>query len=104
MKIAFSFSLFAILLLATSAQSLPPSYHVDVRCEQKRFDVKRSGSESTESAEEKWGYGITITNHSFKDVPDLQVEYLIFSRHERFGSKSGETKPERTAGKNSLGT
>ena len=69
----------------------------------KRFEVKRSASESTESAEENWGYLVTITNHSFKEIPDLRVDYIVFSKHERFGSKSGEPKPERTTGSKTLG-
>lgn len=104
MKTAFLFSALGILLIAPSAQTLTPNYRVEVKSEQKRFDVKRSGSESTEVAEEKWGYAITITNTSFKDIPELQVDYLVFSKHEKFGSKSGETRPQRTSGKKSLGT
>ena len=104
MKTPFVISALAVLLLAPAAQTLTPSYHVEVKCEQKRFDVKRTGSESTETAEEKWGYAVTIANRSFKDIPDLQVDYLVFSKHEKFGSKSAEPKPQRTAGKKSLGT
>jgi hypothetical protein len=103
MKLTLPLTTLAVLLAAISAQP-QTSYHVEIKCEQKRFDVKRSGSESTEVAEEKWGYSVTIANHSFKEVPDLQLEYLVFAKHEKFGSKSGETRPERTSGKKSLGT
>lgn len=103
MKTVSRLSALAVLLTASTAQPLTQNYQVDVKCEQKRFEVKRTGSESTEAAEEKWGYAITVTNHSFKDIPDLQVEYLMFSRQESFGSKAGAAKPERTSGKKSLG-
>lgn len=93
-----------MLLLAPAAQTLGPAYHVEVKCNQKRFDVKRSGDESTESAEESWGYAVTIRNTSFKDIPDLQVDYVVFSKHEKFGSKSGDVHSERATGKKSLGT
>ena len=94
---------FAVFLFAASALSAAPDYHVDVKCEQKRFDVKRSASQSTESAEESWGYVVTIANHSFKDIPDLRVEYVVFSKHQRFGSKSDEPKPERRSESKALG-
>lgn len=93
-----------LLALALPARTAGSSYHVEIKTELKRLDVKRSTSESTETAEEQWGYVVTITNHSFKDIPDLRVEYLEFSKHERFGSKSGAAKDERTSGSKSLGS
>jgi hypothetical protein len=94
-------SLLLIFVLPARAAAL--TYQVEVKCELKRFEVKRSASESTESAEENWGYLVTIANHSFKEIPDLRVDYIVFSKHERFGSKSGEPKPERTTGSKTLG-
>ena len=92
----------SLVLLATSAQSLNSPYHVDVKCELKRLDVKRSASQSTETAEEKWAYTVEITNHSFKEIPDLRADYIIFSKHEKFGSLEKQ-KAERLKGSKSLG-
>lgn len=92
----------ALVLFATSAQCLNSPYHVDVKCELKRLEVKRSASESTEKAEEKWGYAIEISNHSFKEIPDLRAEYIIFTKHEKFGSLE-KVKAERLKGSKSLG-
>ena len=92
-----------LLSLALPARTATSSYRVEIRTELKRLDVKRSTSESTETAEEQWGYVVTVTNHSFKDIPDLRVDYVEFSRHEHFGSKSGAAKDERTSGSKALG-
>ena len=76
---------------------------MEVKCELKRLDVKRTASQSTEIAEEKWAYTVEITNHSFKDIPDLRADYLIFSKHEKFGSLE-QGKGERLKGSKALGT
>ncbi len=102
MKILFPLTRLSLFLFAASVLTAASDYHVEVKCEQKRFDVKRSASQSTESAEESWGYVVTITNHSFKDIPDLRVEYVVFSQHQRFGS-TAEPKPERNTGSKTLG-
>ena len=104
-KALFSFPHLALLLfiLALPSQAAASACQVEVKCEQKRFEVKRSTSDSTETAEEHWGYLVTITNHSFKEMPDLRVEYIVFARHEKSGSTS-EVKSDRTSGNKALGT
>ncbi|HEY3663152.1 MAG TPA: hypothetical protein VGL24_08375 [Chthoniobacterales bacterium] len=102
MKILFPLSVVSILLFALPKVSAGPTFQVEVKFEPKRADVKRSASSSTEEAEESWVYQVTITNHSFKDIPDLRVDYIVLSKHERFGSKI-EPKLERTKGSKTLG-
>lgn len=102
MKIKFPFSAVSLVLLFLPALSAAPTFQVEVKCEPKRAEVKRSASSSTEEAEESWLYFVTITNHSFKEIPDLRVEYIVFSKHEKFGSKV-QAKPERTTGNKTLG-
>ena len=103
MKHLFPLTGISLLLFAATALPAASTYQVEVKCEPKRFDVKRDVSQSTEIAEESWGYQVTIASHSFQEIPDLRVEYRIFSKHQRFGSKSAEPKPERTSGSKTLG-
>lgn len=93
-----------LLLFILPARAAAPSYQVEVKCELKRLEVKRSVSKTTESADENWGYLVTITNHSFKEIPDLRADYVLFSKHERFGSDSGEVDSKRTPGSKVLGS
>ncbi len=93
-----------LLLFILPARAAAPTYQVEVKCELKRFEVKRSVSKNTETAEENWVYLVTITNHSFKEIPDLRVDYVVFSKHEKFGSDSGEVDPARTTGSKALGS
>lgn len=102
MKSPFPIGTLALVLFAASAQSLSSPYHVEVKCELKRLEVKRTASESTETAEEKRGYAVEISNHSFKEIPDLHAEYIIFSKHEQFGSLD-QAKLERQQGSKALG-
>ena len=98
MKILFPLRSLGLLLIVATALGASPTYEVEVKCEPKRFDVKRRGSKTTESAEESWGYLVTVTNHSFKEIPNLRVEYVVFYEHQQFGSKSDKPKPERRSG------
>lgn len=102
MKILFSLTGVVLLLFALPALPAAPTFQVEVKCEPKRAEVKRSASQSTEEAVENWVYLVTITSHSFKEIPELRVDYVVFSRHERFGSKS-EAKPQRTTGSKTVG-
>ncbi len=92
-----------LLLLVVPTLLAAPGYQVEVKFEQKRFDVKRAASQSTEISEESWGYVVTVSNHSFKEIPDLRVDYVVFSKHQRFGSAVAEPKAERTTGSKALG-
>jgi len=102
MKRPFSIAGLALILFAASALSLGSPYHIEMKCELKRLEVKRNASQSTETAEEKWGYTGDITNHSFKEIPDLRADYIIFSKHEKFGS-TADAKALQQKGSKSLG-
>lgn len=102
MKILFPLTSAGLLLLARPIITAAPTFQVEVKCEPKRAEVKRSASTSTEEAAENWVYLVTITSHSFKEIPGLRVDYVVFSKHERFGSKS-EAKAARTTGSKTLG-
>ncbi len=103
MKILFPLTSVGLLLIALATLSAAPTFQVEVKCEPKRAEVKRSASRSTEEVVENWDYLVTITSHSFKEIPDLRVDYIVFSKHERFGSKS-EAKAKRTTGSKTLGS
>ena len=34
---------------------------------------------------QKWSYQVTMENHSFKDVADLEIKYVVFSRQDKAG-------------------
>jgi hypothetical protein len=103
MKILFPLTSVGLLLFALSTLSAAPTFEVEVKCEPRRAEVKRTVSTSTEEAAESWDYFVTITSHSFKEIPNLRVDYVVFSKHERFGSKS-EAKAKRTSGSKTLGS
>jgi hypothetical protein len=102
LKTRFLLASLGLLLFALPAIAAAPTFQVEVKCEPKRAEVKRSASDSTEEAAENWDYLVTITSHSFKEIPDLRVDYVVFSKHERFGSKI-EGKAKRTTGSKTLG-
>ncbi|CAN5530594.1 hypothetical protein BH20VER3_BH20VER3_02810 [soil metagenome] len=103
MKILFPLSSVTLLLFALPALAAPPVFHVEIKCEPKRAEVKRNYSQSTEEAEENWVYRVTILSHTFREIPDLKVDYVAFSSHERSGSKAAP-KAVRTTGSKALGS
>lgn len=104
MKLLVPLTALTLLLFLPTAWPAAPSYHVEIKCELKRLDVKRNASESTEKTEESWAYRVTISNHSFKAIPDLRVEYLVFTSRQRFGSTDGAKETKPTSGDKTLGT
>lgn len=105
MKILFPLSVVTLLLLPFLLPDLSAAstFQVEVKCEPKRAEVSRSASTSTEEATETWFYLITLTSRTFKEIPDVRVEYILFAKHERFGSKA-EPKLERKSGSKTLGS
>jgi hypothetical protein len=49
-----------------------------VTTNKKRFEVERTGTNSTSFTKEKWGYTITMENKSFQALSGLNVEYRQF--------------------------
>ncbi len=104
MKILFPLSAITLFLSSSLVPDLGAAspFQVEVKCEPRRAEVSRSASTSTEEATETWFYLITLTSRTFQDIPDVRVEYILFSKHERFGSKA-EPKLERKSGSKTLG-
>jgi hypothetical protein len=55
---------------------------------------KESGDETKKS--EQWGYTVTIENQGFKALSNLQVKYIIYSKHEQLGIKGPPRKATKT--------
>ena len=59
----------------------------------KQSGVQPQGGGTRHHTQEQWGYDVTIENKSFKQLDGLELRYVIFSKHEKFGSKDpAETK------------
>jgi uncharacterized protein affecting Mg2+/Co2+ transport len=50
----------------------------NILAERKRFDFGRSGTNSSVTTKEKWGYKVTIENKAFAPVSGLEVQYRQF--------------------------
>ena len=48
---------------------------------------KRQADGSATDAKEHWLYDVTIENKTFKELRDLEVNYIVFFTQEKFGSK-----------------
>ncbi len=103
MKIRFRGLALSLFFLAISVAAAPSPVRVEVKCEPKRLEVKRNYSESTEEAKEDWAYRVTILSHTFREIPDLRVEYIVFWSQERSGAKA-DAKAKRTVGSKALGS
>ncbi|MDQ6656178.1 MAG: hypothetical protein M3Y80_10235 [Verrucomicrobiota bacterium] len=91
-----------LLGLVPLAQSDEP-YRVGITAQKKRLEVQRTQTDSKEKVAEKWGYAITIANQAFKDIPDVQVDYMIFYRTEAAGRAENATRDKRSSGSKNAG-
>ncbi len=94
----------AALLFAVTPLAHPgENYRVGITCQKKRLEVERSRLDTKRQTEEKWGYAVTIANQSFKDVPDVQVDYIIFYKAETPGRVENATRDKRSSGTRTVG-
>ena len=87
------------ILLLLSVLCLPPCAclagdgDLDFSCIAKRVDEKTSKSGTTENAitidTEDWKYVVTLTNNTFKDMGNLEVRYVVFSKLQELGTVAG---------------
>ena len=85
--------LLALLLAAgLSAQAQAPSYSFDFKAEKKKLEGKRTATLEHQTSVEKWCYTVTVQNHSFKDVPNVDIKYIIYYKKEGEGSKVAKEK------------
>ena len=72
----------------STASSSPSRVDFNVLAERKRFDFDRSGTNSSVTTKEKWGYKVTMENRSFAAVSGLEVQYRQFKFDDQLkGSK-----------------
>ncbi|CAN5241194.1 hypothetical protein BH20VER2_BH20VER2_15800 [soil metagenome] len=100
MRAGASFLLVLIFAAFTHAQE---NYRVGITCQKKRLEVERIRGDTKRKVEEKWGYAITIANQSFKDVPDVQVDYIIFYKTAIPGRVENATRDKRSSGTKPVG-
>ncbi len=65
--------------------------------------IQTQGGGSRYHTKEHWLYEVNIENKSFKQMDGLEVRYVIFSTHEKFGS-TDPAEQKRTTGSMSVGS
>jgi len=77
------------LLMAAGLAALAPTtpYSFDFKAEKKKLEGKRTTTLEHITSVEKWCYTVTIQNHSFTDIPNVDVKYIVYYKKEREGSK-----------------
>ncbi len=90
----------ALVPVAFSADN----YRVGVTAQKKRLSLGEKKLEGhVQKVQEPWGYAITVQNQSFKDVPDVKVDYIIFYRTEVPGRVENNTRDKRSSGSHTVG-
>lgn len=90
----------ALIPVAQSADN----YRVGITCQKRRLSVGEKKLEGhVQKVQEQWGYAITLQNQAFKDIPDVQVDYIIFYRSEIPGRVENNTRDKRSSGTHKVG-
>jgi len=95
MKLSFAIyaAVFALAQVARAGDA-----DLNINCEPKKFETEIvPGHVSSEVAKtQKWGYVVTVENKTFKPLNDMEVKYIIFSKHEKLGVKGPARKQHDT--------
>lgn len=88
---------------AAKAASEIPAGAVTVELSRGVFDSSKSEDISTITTEEKWGYSVTVTNHSSKPVGNLKFTYVLFVKPDLEPGKDQRASAlKRSTGSNTL--
>jgi hypothetical protein len=85
------------LLLFFLATGLPAlahaaSYSFDFKTEKKKVEGNRTVTLERTVTDEKWSYTVTIQNHSFQDIANIDIKYIVYFKKETEGSKVAREK------------
>ncbi len=83
----FSRSLLALLVAGLPLLAHADDYSFEFKTEKKKTEGHRSTSVSETVSKEKWCYAVTIENHSFKDIADIQVKYIVYLKQQPQGGR-----------------
>jgi len=98
MNIRHGFALYAAVMVMAQVVRAGDA-DLDITCQPRKFEDKIvAGKPSDEiSKTQKWGYVVTVENKTFKPMADMEVKYIIFSKHEHLGIK-GPARKQQDAG------
>src|SRR5437660_11285872 len=91
---------FGLLLCSLPVTQLRAGdYTFGVHFDPKKFDSERKEAVDKIETKEHWGYAVTIENKTFKDVPNLEIKYLVFEKADKpKASKPSDMKLKQTGG------
>ena len=99
MKLPHYISNILLTLIASSPVGMAGNFDIEIRCVSKPIDqtVNRgSGDGGVNATKEHWVYDVTIENKTFKDLANLDVNYVIFFTQEQLGVKAGPIKRQQS--------
>src|SRR5437016_2035251 len=97
-------SVLSVLCVFFAYPSGAANSDVEIHIQPKQVD--QSGTQTPSSgtvfrSKELWTYEVTIENKTFKELSDLELKYVIFSKQEKLGAKEA-AKARRQNGSISL--
>lgn len=98
MKLPHFLSIIPLILIASSPLGIAGNFDVEIRCVAKPVSQtvnKGSGDGGTHETKEHWVYDVTVENKTFKDLANLDVNYVIFFTQEQLGVKAAPTKRQQ---------
>ena len=92
MKLPLRLTLAVLLLASLPALALPSPYSFDFKVEKKKLEGTRSKTLEHTVTNEKWCYSVSIQNQSFKDVPNIDIKYIVYFKKQEEGTKISKEK------------
>jgi hypothetical protein len=88
----------ATILFFTGAARAGGNYSFGFTAEQTQQDANYDNGPDSLNITSHWSYKVTIENRSFKDLPGIEVKYIVFVKHETYGGADHARVIERKAG------
>jgi hypothetical protein len=87
----------AAALFTVVQPSIAGNFDLEIHCVARRVDqtVKKASDGGTNETKERWVYDVTIENKTFKELSNLDVNYVIFFTQEQLGVKANPTKRQQ---------
>ncbi|HEY2124826.1 MAG TPA: hypothetical protein VGG94_05110 [Chthoniobacterales bacterium] len=106
MKLALTTICLAAMTNLFAGSARAGSMDLEIHVQPKQTDqsgIKAQSGGSRYHSKEHWLYEVSIENKSFKQLDGVELKYVIFSKHEKFGSKD-PAEEKRSNGGVSVGS
>ncbi|MEI8342891.1 MAG: hypothetical protein WCH43_15310 [Verrucomicrobiota bacterium] len=103
-KFSLKMAALAVILISAIPARASDTYSFGFTSSQKKLEGEQKTNGDEIISREQWAYNVTIENKCFRDLENLEIQYIIFMKPEIPGQKmlSGHVELKRKSGSTSI--